>query len=181
MTLRLMAAPRYTLSGLLRWASAELAGETPVLEHSVSLTDDGGAPQMKRGVQGYLGFLPSNTCVQGHKFCDRHAPRDEEPDNWRRLACARVDGRYRTPVRCAIESINPPERRLFLRDVLANALFPSDVARAHGIPDWAAGDVLYRSLVLLRERYDSLIHQVPERGWISGRSDAQRAAEGEVA
>lgn len=150
-----------TLRGLLAWAHRQYVLETPNLEHSASLVDEGGAPEMKPAASSYLGL----------------AGRDDRPDDWRRNACRLdADGRYRTPLRCAVESIHPPERRLLLRDLVPEVLFPSDIARAHGIPDWAAGDVLYRSLVILRQRYRE--RPLVDRGkpkWTE-LSDSQRAA-----
>jgi hypothetical protein len=81
---------------------------------------------------------------------------------------------YRTPLRRAIEAISDPERRRFLRDLVPEALRPSDIATHHGIPDWCQGDVMYRSLVMLWDRY----REQPEpRPTYLDKSDSQKAAE----
>lgn len=149
-----------TLRGLLSWASHQLRLETPELGHSASLTDDGGSPDMKAAAKAYLALT---TRVQV----------DDRPDSWRAIACRLdKDGFYVTPLRCALEGL-PAERRALLRDALANELFALDMATIHGIPTWAAGDVLFRSLRLLWDRY--LDRPLPRRSWIE-LSDSQRAA-----
>jgi hypothetical protein len=171
-----------TLHALLVQAQAAYAGEIPALQHSMSLTDDGGAPAMSGPARSYLG-LAGRKC-RGRQSPDKatrtmHAECADgcllEPDNFR-SAAFRVDedGRYRTPTLAAIESIPDGTRRMFVRWLLTNTFRPTDVSRAFGIPDWCAADVMHRSLTELRRNYRA----APlTRNWISGRSDAQRAAE----
>lgn len=155
-----------TLQALLSWANRQWVLETPELQHAVSQTDEGGAPEMKPAAASYLGLLAKRHL--------RGDPVDNTPDDPRRLAC-RLDeeGKYRTPLRCAIERVGKPERRRFLRDLVPELYRPSDIAAIHGIPPWCAGDVMHRSLSELRRLY----REEPEAAWISGRSDAQRSAE----
>jgi hypothetical protein len=147
-----------TLRALLRWANRCYVEETPPLDHLARQTDDGGSPDMRTAVKRYLRLIHN----------------DDGADDWRRAAC-RVDhdGRYVTPLRCAIESIHDPQRRRFLRDLVPELYRPSDIATLHGIPEWCAGDVMYRSLAMLHARYQ--IHRPASVGWVS-MSESQRAA-----
>lgn len=152
-----------SLRALLRWAHSQYELETPNLDHSHHHLDDDGAPSMSGAVRAYLALNPP-----------KDGKDDEYPDNWLAIASAKdEDGFYRTPLRRAIETL-PKERRLLLRDVVPEVLMPSDVLALHGIPAWAASDVLYRSLVMLWDRY--LDRPLPSTGYLS-KSDAQRAAE----
>ena len=163
-----------TLQRLLTWAATSYRMETPELQYSRSETEADGDPEMSGAVKTHLGLTFRERLSK-----DAAKRQEEEADDWRRLAC-RVDhdsGKYLTPLRCAIERVPGKEMRLFLRDLVPELYRPSDIAAIHGIPDWAAGIVMYRSLEVLRQRY----REAPETQWISGRSDAQRAAETEAA
>jgi hypothetical protein len=81
---------------------------------------------------------------------------------------------YRTPLRRALEAITDPDRRRFLRDLVPEVLRPSDIATLHGIPDWCQGDVMYRSLAMLWDRYRD---QPEPRPTYLDKSDSQRTAE----
>lgn len=160
-----------TLKGLLSWGHNAYVAETPNLEHSVALTDEGGAPAMKPAAASYLGLLARQ----------RLTP-DDRPDNWKAQAGRKDrDGRYVTPLRYAIELCPVAEERAFLRDLVPELYFPSEIAGLHGIPRWASGMVMYAALSRLRERYDNLIRQQEKGtaahvGWVD-RSESQRNAE----
>lgn len=161
-----------TLMQLLRWAHRQHELETPPLEHAVAHTDEGGSPEMKPAPAAYLGLL-------ARRRLDRDArTTNDGPDDWRRLACRVVDGHYATPLRCAIARIAEPGRRAFLEDLVPELYFPTEIAELHGIPRWAAGDVTYRSLTILRDKY----REIPETPthWID-KSGSQQAAEVEAA
>lgn len=162
--------PQATLHSLLRWCHAQYVLEMPELQHSVSLTDDGGAPAMKPAISSYLGLLAK-----------RLLENDKQPDNWKARAARRdPDGRYLTPLRLAIE-LAPEGERSFLRSLVPELYFPSEIAELHGIPRWAAKYVMYSTLLRLRERYDGLIRDsekgsAANLGWVS-RSESQQNAE----
>lgn len=147
-----------TLRALLRWAHAQYVAETPNLDHSGSHIDDDGAPTMAAAARRYLGMM---TATEG-------------ADDWLRIASRRdKDGFYLTPLRRAIETL-PAERRLYLRDLVPELFFPSDVALLHGIPSWCQSDVTYQSLVMLWDRFAEA--PLPQPGWLE-RSEAQQNAE----
>lgn len=147
-----------TLRALLRWAHSQYVAETPNLDHSGSHIDDDGAPTMAIAARRYLGMMTS----------------DDRADDWLRIASRTdKDGFYLTPLRRAIETL-PRDRRLLLRDIVPELLFPSEVALLHGIPAWCSSDVLYQSLVLLWGRF--IDRPLPQPGWLE-RSEAQRSAE----
>jgi hypothetical protein len=163
--------PQPTLHSLLRWAHLQYVSETPELGHAVSLTDEGGAPEMKPAAASYLGLLAKQRLIE-----------DRKPDNWRALAGRKDrDGKYVTPLRYALELAPDPDERSFLRSLVPELYYPSEIATIHGIPRWAANYVMYASLARLRERYDTLIRNQEKGsaayvGWIS-RSESQRNAE----
>lgn len=147
-----------TLRALLRWAHAQYVAETPNLAHSGSHLDDDGAPTMAAQARRYLGMMT----------------KDGRADNWLAIASKTdADGYYLTPLRRAIETL-PTERRLFLRDLVPELFFPSEIALLHGIPEWCRTDVTYQSLVLLWARY--IDRPLPQPGWLQ-RSESQRSAE----
>lgn len=162
--------PQYSLHSLLTWSNRAYRDETPELQHAVSLTDEGGAPVMKPAAAAYLGLLAR-----------RRLTEDERPDNARALASRRdQDGRYVTPLRYAIELAPDRDERSFLRALVPELYFPSEIATLYGIPKWAARYVMYACLLRLRERYDQLMRQAEKGtaanvGWVS-MSDSQRAA-----
>jgi hypothetical protein len=161
--------------GLLRWANRLYREETPELQHAVSEFDASGAPAMRPAPAAYLALLRRDLYDRD----GRPKPDEDRADNWRSTACRLDrDGAYVTPLRCAIERVPDPDRRRLLRYVVPEAYRPGDVATVLGIPSWCAGDVLYRSLVMLRQAY----RLVPEAqvGWVS-KSDAQRQAESAAA
>ena len=147
----------HTLKALLSWAQREYAIEAPARTHSGARIEEDGDPAMTGEAKGHLGFH------------DWH-----EPNDWRAVACRRDDdGRYVTPMRCAIEAVSSDKRRDFLRDMLTAVFFAKDVTRLHDIPDWASGDVTYASLSLLWDAWrDS---PLPRASWIEV-SDSQRSA-----
>lgn len=147
-----------SLHGLLRWAQAQYVAETPNLEHAVSEVADDGDPLMRYAARAYLAL----TDPKGD---------DQRPDDWVRIASkVDADGMYRTPLRRALELL-PHDRRILLRDLIPERLRPLDVAAIHGIPEWCAGDVFYRSLVMLWDRY--LDRPIPS----GRRSESQNIAE----
>ena len=154
-----------SLRGLLRWAHMAYVAETPNLDHDHSAIhlDEDGAPIMAIEARRYLGLLGG---------------RDERADDWLRIASRRdPDGFYVTPLRRAIETLSR-ERRLLLRDVVPELFRPTDILVLHGIPEWCAGDVLYRSLAMLWASYlDRPLPQPSRPGYLE-MSESQRAAEG---
>ena len=134
--------------------------ETPSLGHSISLTDEGGAPDMKAAAKAYLGLLRKG----------------DGPDDWEKTACRRdPDGRYVTPFRAALSKIRNQKLRRFLHDLIGNVLLrPSDVTTVHGIPDWAEAWVIEGALEILYREYQAA--PTPKRSWID-KSDSQRSAE----
>lgn len=152
-----------SLMALLRWAHAQYVAETPNLEHAVNEVAEDGDPVMRYSVKAYLAL--------------NHSPHDQyrdSPDVWVRVASkVDEDGMYRTPLRRAMEML-PHERRILARDLVPELYRPSDVALLHGIPEWCAGDVLYRTLVMLWDRYQD--RPIPKVGYLE-RSEAQRSAE----
>lgn len=163
--------PQYSLHGLLSWANRAYRDETPEIQHAVSLTDEGGAPEMKPAAAAYLGLLARN----------RLSELDKAPDNWKARAGRKDrDGKYVTPLRYAIELAPDADERSFLRSLVPELYFPSEIATIHGIPAWAAKFVMYATLSRLRERYDTLMRNQEKGtaanvGWVS-MSASQRAA-----
>ena len=174
-----------TLRSLLNWANTQYLTETPELQHSLSLTDDGGAPDMKAPAKRWLG-LTGRRC-QARESDDRAVKamhRDcidgchLEPDNHRRAAYAvDQDGKYRTPFLRAVEEIADPARRLFVKWLCVNTLRPSDVARHFDIPDWCQGDVAFRSLEMVRQKYRTEPPVDTRPGWVSMSESSRRAIE----
>ena len=147
-----------TLRGLLRWAHAQYAAETPNLDHSGAHVDDDGAPTMAAAARAWLAL----------------SGRDEREDDWLRIASrCDADGFFLTPLRRTIETM-PRERRLFLRDLAPELFVPSEIALLHGIPAWCASDVMHRSLSMLWDRF--LERPAVTPGYLE-RSESQRAAD----
>lgn len=147
-----------TLRALLRWAAHQYQMETPNLEHSVGQTDEGGSPDMRSAAKAYLALSGSR----------------KGADNWRDLSC-RVDqeGKYLTPLRCALYSITNPELRVLARDAIAGYFDASQLATLHGIPEYALNPALFHALATLDANY---CEQRPYRpGWVS-QSEANRNA-----
>jgi len=159
-----------SLHSLLRWANRAYRAETPELGHAVALTDEGGSPEMKPAAAAYLGLLAKRALEQ-----------DTRPDNWKALAGRRdADGRYLTPLRYCIELCPDPDERAFLRSLVPELYFPSEIAEIHGIPKWAAKYVMFATLDRLRRTYDQLMRDQEKGtaryvGWVS-MSESQRAA-----
>lgn len=146
------------LRALLRWAHQQYEAETPNLDHSQTHIDDDGAPTMAAAARRYLALS---------------GPPDDRPDDWVRLASrCDTDGFYITPMRRAIATM-PRDRRLFLRDLVPELLYPTEVALLHGIPAWCVADVIHQSLAMLWGRY--LDRPLPKPGWLS-MSESQRNA-----
>lgn len=194
--------PQYTLHSLLRWAHKAWVDEAPSLDHSHHEEyDESGAPEMKPAVAAYLG-------LQARKYLDERVSKpsgrpafgipaiarvgttaapppplggDTLPDNWKALAGRKSEGAYVTPLRYAIELCTDPDERSFLRSLVPELYYPSEIAEIHGIPRWASRFVMYAALSRLRERYDSLMRNQEKGtaanvGWVS-RSESQRQAE----
>ncbi len=152
-----------TLRGLEGWASRKFRDETPNLDHS-AVIDEGGSPTMAAAARRYLGLM---------------GPDSDRADDWVRIASRTdEDGFYRTPLRRALSTF-PFGQRMFLRDLIPGMYANLELSLLHGVPEWCVPIVAHRSLLVLWDRY--LDKPVPERGWISGRSDAQRDAESVVA
>ena len=163
--------PPATLRGLLRWAHAAYVAETPSLEYAIREVADDGDPQMRHPVRAYLAMDPPSERLS-HDDQDRAW---SQPDVWVRVASRTdADGMYRTPLRRALEAITDPDRRRFLRDLVPEVLRPSDIATLHGIPEWCQGDVMYRSLAMLWDRYRD---QPEPRPTYLDKSESQRTAE----
>ena len=146
------------LADYLRWLQEGYALEAPSRLHDRDTADDG-TPDHTGEAKAFLGFT-----------------QQVEPNDWRKVAQRRDDsGYYLTPMRAAIERM-PKERRQFVRDLATDLFTPGAVATIHGIPDWCAGDVMYRSLTMLWDIYTDA--PIPRRtpGWVD-KSDSQRAAE----
>lgn len=146
-----------TLAGLLRWLQAGYALEAPNRLHDRDIADDG-APDHTGEAKAYIGLS-----------------QQREPNDWPAVA-RRLDpdGFYQTPMRAAISRVGDPDRRRLLGGLACNMFTPLDVTRAEGIPDWCAGDVMYRALSLLWSVYTD--RPIPQRSWVD-KSDSQRAAE----
>ena len=178
---------------LLRWASAGWSMETPTLGHSVSLTDEGGAPDMKGAAKAYLGLT-------GRKQLDQRVTKASgrpafgmppvprvgaetkqaplrgtlEPDDWERVACRRDDdGRYVTPMRAALSKIRNQKLRRFLHDLIPNTLRPSDITTVHGVPEWAEGWAIEGALEILYREYQAA--PTPRRSWVDLSASQQNA------
>ena len=146
------------LADYLRWLQDGYAAEAPARLHDRDTADDG-TPDMTGQAKGYLGFSQT-----------------DEPNDWQKLACRRDDsGAYLTPMRCAIGRL-PADRRQFVRELAVNLFTPTDVSRANGIPDWCAGDVMYRSLTMLWDLYQDVPTPRRSPGWVD-KSESQQAAE----
>lgn len=145
---------------LLSWAYQQWTLECPTLGHSVTLTDEGGGPDMKAAAKAYLGLLR----------------RGENPDDWEKTARKTdADGFYVTPLRAALSRIRNLAMRRFLHDLIPNAMLrPSDIAQLHGTPGWAEAWVMQGALEALYREYHAA--PVPQRSWVD-LSDSQRTAE----
>jgi hypothetical protein len=142
-----------SLRWLQAWAHRQYVLETPNLEHSVSVNDDGGSPQMHGAVLAYLNNAPDKL--------------DKE-------------GRLRTPLRAALARITDDELRLFLRDLIPNALNPSLVARIHNLPRWSEARMMHVALLALWRAYQNVLASEYRRtarpGWLD-MSESQQHAE----
>ena len=166
-----------TLRALLRWAHQSYVSETPNLDHSSVHLDDDGAPTMAAAARRYLGLSEPQTCPKCRRRFPKHEPGcrwKDRRDDWLDVASRTdPDGFYLTPLRRAIEVL-PAPRRLFLRDLVPELFFPTEVALLHDIPAWCVSDVIHESLSMLWGNYRE--RPEPRAGWLE-RSDAQRAAE----
>ena len=144
---------------LLSWAYKQWSLETPSLGHSVSLTDEGGSPDMKAAAKAYLGLLR----------------RGEERDDWERTATRLdKDGFYITPLRAAMTRIRTLAMRRFLHDLVPNAMLrPSDIAELHGSPGWAEAWVMQGALEALYREFHAA--PVPQRSWVDLSTSQQNA------
>ncbi len=115
---------------ILRWLQQGYALEAPPALHTHHLEEDGD-PAMNGEARTYIGF--SQGVIGGEWFAVTALPND-----WRRVACRTDgDGYYVTPMRAAIAKVNEPGERKLLADLATNVLYPLDVTRANGIPDWS--------------------------------------------
>lgn len=159
------------LRHLLRWAQRAYAEEPPPRLHDRDIADDG-APDHTPEAERYFGMDAPRL---------DNDPRWTQPDDPRRTAC-RVDresGHYLTPLRCAIEQEPEVRRRAILRAVLPDLFNPGEAISAAGEwwggDDLAAGDVLFVTLLRLRQRYTT--KPIPKRvGWVD-KSESQQKAE----
>lgn len=154
-----------TLRDLLFWLTTGYALEGPVMLHERDELAADGDPEHTGETKGWLGMnYPAASQPQA------------QPTDWTRVACRRdEDGSYLTPIRCAIARIGDPDRRTLLGGLAVNLLTPLDVTRAQDIPDWCAGDVMFRSLDQLWSVYEDRPLPVRTPGWVS-MSESQRAA-----
>jgi len=120
---------------LLPWLQQEYSLEAPNRLTNRALADDG-SPSMNGEAARWLGF------------------HQDGPQNWTAIACAKdADGNYLTPLRCAIAKTRDQNERRFLGALACNVLYPADVARQWGIPDWCRSDVIVASIRRLNDRY----------------------------
>lgn len=164
---------------LLHRISVDYAAELPILRHSMTLTDEGGAPEMTGPAKSWLGLSGRPD------WCKNPATRAErrihaecasgcliEPDRPRRAAYRVSEGIYVTPTIRAIEEISDPTYRLYIKWTVSNALVPSDIARLFDIPPWCEDLVLAHGLEWVKANYRTA--PAPDT---RGRSDAQLDAE----
>lgn len=158
-----------TLHALLKWANKAYRDETPSFDHDhKEHFDEGGAPEMKPAVAAYLGLVAK-----------RHL--DTRPDNWRALAGRRdADGRYLTPLRYSIELCPDPAERQFLRDLVPEVYYPSEIAEINGVPKWAAKYVMHAALTRLYRTYEGLMRDQEKGtaryvGWVSMSESSRNA------
>lgn len=146
-----------TLRALLLWLQNGYALEAPNRLHDRDIADDG-APDHTGEAKSFIGFS-----------------QQREPNDWvavdRRLD---PDGFYATPMRAAITRVGGLERRQLLGGLAVNVLTPLDVTRSMDIPDWCAGEVMYRALQLLWASYAD--RPLPQRGRSEAQLDAEAAA-----
>lgn len=156
---RMRHRPRLTLQSFAH----QYALEAPAKLNSGAVLAEDGNPAMSGEASGWIGF---------------HQGEDGgQPNDWRKVACRLdEDGKYVTPMRCAIARVNEPAERKLLGELATNVLYPLDVTRYNGIPDWCRGDVIAAALDRLWRNYRT--EPMPQRSRIS---DAQADAEAEVA
>lgn len=148
------------LADYLHWLQDGYAAEAPARLHDRDTADDG-TPDMTGQAKRFLGFTQKG----------------EGANDWDELAKDRdkQSGYYLTPMRAAIERL-PVERRQFVKDLATNLFTPGAVATIHGIPEWCAGDVMYRCLTMLWDVYSDA--PIPRRTPNHlEKSESQRAAE----
>ena len=157
-----IASKPVALAGLLRWMQEGYALEAPNRLHDRDIADDG-APDHTGEARSYLGM------TQGHED-----PKvDPRPTDWKRVARRLdADGFYVTPMRAAISMVGEPNRRRLLGGLACNLFTPLDVTRQMDIPDWCAGDVMYRALNDLWMLYGDR-----PMGYAKKRSESQLDAE----
>lgn len=114
---------------------------------------------MKGAAKAYLGLLRKG----------------DGPDDWEKTACRRdPDGRYVTPLRCALSKVRNQQLRRFLHDLIPNAMLrPSDVATVHGIPAWAEAWAIQGALEILYREYQAA--PLPQRSWVDMSTSQQHA------
>jgi hypothetical protein len=150
---------------LLRWLQDGYALEAPAALHKHALEEDGD-PAMHGEARAYIGF--SQGVIGGEWFVAVAMPND-----WRKVANRTdADGFYVTPMRAAIARLSDPAERRLLGELATNVLYPLDVCRTNGIPDWCRHDVVDASLRRLYRTWRDA--PLPERGRIS---EAQSMAE----
>lgn len=147
---------------LLKWAHHEYQLETPGLDHSQSVMDGGGDPEMHYDARAWVGLTA-------------------ESMDWRRIACRQdKDGHYVTPVRCAIESM-PDYRRRILRAIVPHLFEVVASVQAatqdHDMPPDAALDTAETSLRMLWRRVQDRPLPSPRKPNHLEKSAAQIAAE----
>lgn len=124
---------------LLHWLCTEYAIEAPDALHAHRLEEDGD-PVMNGEARAWIGF------GQG-EYGGEWFGQDAQPNDYRRVACRTdVDGKYVTPTRAAIARIREPAERKLVGELACNVLYPLDVTRINGIPDWCRQDVVNAAL-----------------------------------
>ena len=130
---------RHRPRSLLHWLQSEYALEAPGRLHTCALEEDGD-PSMHGEARAYIGF--SQGVIGGTWFVAV-----AQPNDWRRVACRLDDdGYYVTPMRAAIARTGHWAERKLLAELATNVLYPLDVIRANGIPDWCRHDVVEAAL-----------------------------------
>ncbi len=163
---------RHRPPSLLVWLQQQYALEAPARLHAHALEEDGD-PAMNGEARAYIGF--SQGVIGGAWFAV-----SAQANDWVKIAHrVDVDGKFVTPMRAAIARVSDPHERVMLGQLACNVLYPLDVTRANGIPDWCRNDVLNASLERLWRNFQ---HEPLSRpGPIRGISDAQAEAEARTA
>jgi hypothetical protein len=181
--------PQYSLHALLSQAVAMYRAEIPELQHSVALTDEGGAPVMAGQAKSYLGLQGGRPeWCKSPKGAEAKRRHDEcrnssvgclvQPDDFVRRAWGRdEDGYLRTPLHAALTRIKAPKLRHLLQDVLPEVYFPSEILALNGYTEhWEQNAILREALTILAREYRDLDRVRPRKTAWTDLSSSQQAA-----